>query len=683
MFIPRLINPAEDEILYSYLVRLSDANAFSYFADFIGSYLRPNSDMKLAKYFVQYDANTVAGQLLRFLPDSINPAEFYLQHSIYPAIAPLRSKQQQTHIINLAEGRQEQYPRLVTKINSMIPELHVCPECMKEDVKRYGFWYYHRMHQIEGVKVCCRHSIPLHIYKGNGNHVFDSGAPFEEIKDIQSKDHEYARFACDFLNAGYDTDIFGTARAVFKRVQELGYDTASYDRLEEDIADKGYRYFFSKNVRKILKIDLISPQYIKDPDIISLLLALFGNASEVGKYLPKEDPTDRNRFADSILAYTLNGKYRNTIVSMISDVTGRMFITTPSGFLSGWKDPELDMGVSEDDKIREIFDMTSDGKYDYITPFNGMNDKITLRHLECHNTTDTFTTTPRGFLEEGVRCICENRIMFNEAAEMIRKCGDFELVQYETADRDCIIRHLSCGKTFIVNFRKFIKNPYCRAEKPFERTYKSFRQEIKNLTGREYTLTGSYVDKNTKVTIKHNVCGGETEYLPRHFLDGQRCPFCSREIPEKEFPDMVKTATFGKFIITKRLTYNMYEILNTETSETQKLTKAKIIQEINRPTESPLLPCGNRMKILPKKTVKDRIWDYILANYGKDDYVMLQDIVLDGIDRKIIKARVQDLANKDGRIKNVAMGIYTFPDKIVDAKELENAKKHRKKKKQS
>ena len=52
MFIPRLINPAEDEILYSYLVRLSDANAFSYFADFIGSYLRPNSDMKLAKYFL-------------------------------------------------------------------------------------------------------------------------------------------------------------------------------------------------------------------------------------------------------------------------------------------------------------------------------------------------------------------------------------------------------------------------------------------------------------------------------------------------------------------------------------------------------------------------------------------------------------------------------------------------------
>jgi len=679
MFIPVIINPIEDEILYSYLQRLSKANTFFSFAEFIGAYLRPDSEMKFAKNHMLYDANTVAGRLIRYLPESVDPVEFYLDHSVYSAITPLRTRQQQTHIINLAEGRQNQYPRIVTKLTSMMPELHVCPECMKEDVEKHGFWYYHRAHQIEGTKVCWKHGTPLKKYIGIINHEMDPDAKFEEITDIREKDREYAVFVKEFLDKGYDTDIFGTAKAVFKRVNELGYDTSTYDVIAKDIEDKGYGYLFSRPIPKILKVDLISPRYVNDPDIFALLMVMFKDASEIEKYLPASDEGTKKAFFKSLSGYTLIGQYRNSLISLISDATGRMFLATPSGFLNGWQDPLLDIGISEDDKFREIFSAVSDGKYEYITPFDGMNNRITLRHLECHNTADTFTTTPRRFLEEGVRCICENRILFDEAAEKVRECGDFELVKYETADKDCVIRHLLCGKTFVVKYRKFIKSPFCRAEKPFERTYKSFRQEIKNLTGKEYTLTGSYIDKNTKVRIKHNICGRETEYLPRHFLDGQRCPYCGREIPEKEFPDMVRAATFGKYEIIKRLTSNLYEIVNTGTGETQQLTKSKIIQEINRPTESELLPCEKRMKILPKKTVKDRIWDYILTNYGKNDYIMLQDIVLDGVDRKIIKARVQDLANKDGRIKNVAMGIYTFPDKIVDTEGLKRARARRKK----
>ncbi len=37
-----------------------------------------------------------------------------------------------------------------------------CPECFKEDIKRFGEPYWHRVHQITGVFVCPIHNIPLH-----------------------------------------------------------------------------------------------------------------------------------------------------------------------------------------------------------------------------------------------------------------------------------------------------------------------------------------------------------------------------------------------------------------------------------------------------------------------------------------------------------------------------------------
>lgn len=40
--------------------------------------------------------------------------------------------------------------------------LRFCPDCLKEDEKRYGEAYWHRLHQTAGVLVCPHHDIPLH-----------------------------------------------------------------------------------------------------------------------------------------------------------------------------------------------------------------------------------------------------------------------------------------------------------------------------------------------------------------------------------------------------------------------------------------------------------------------------------------------------------------------------------------
>lgn len=676
MFIPRIINPKEDEVFYSYLVRMAKANAFSTLPEFAAAYLYPAVRRSTAKNEILYDTNSVAGKFIRYFPEWVIPSDFYLAHTLYPVIAPLRTRQQQTHIINLTERRQDQFPRLVTKISSMIPELHVCPECMKEDLERNGFWYFHRAHQIEGTRVCWKHGTPLGTFRGIRNHEFDDDAHFEEISDIRSRDHEYALFVKTLLDAEVQTDLNGISKAVFSRIRELGYDTSSYDRLGQDIEEKEYTYLFSKPVAKTLKTDLISPKYVNDSDIFALMTVLFQDGNELKKYLPAEDSDEKERFMTSLSGYSLVGRYRSTVVSLKNNLSGQVFLTTPTGFLAGWKDPSADIGVSEKDKFDEIFQNVSGGKYQYMTSFDGMNNPITLKHLDCHSTEDTFRTTPRGFLEEGVRCACENRIFFSEAAEKVRQSGDFELLKYSTTDDDCVIRHLGCGQMFTVKYRKFMKSPYCRAEHPKERTQDIFAQEIVDLTGDEYALTGPYMDKDTAVRIRHNVCGREHDYLPRHFIRGQRCPFCRRELPDADFRRAVKDSTYGQYEIVGQATHNMYEIRNVETGETQQLSKDQILQEINRPTPSLILPCRQRTRIGQLQTVKDRIWDFITSHYGKDDCILLQEISVEGVSSRIIKARTQDLA-REGRIRNVGAGIYVYPDKDPTPAELEEAKERR------
>ena len=42
-----------------------------------------------------------------------------------------------------------------------LPYLKLCPDCMREDIKRYGEAYYHAEHHIPGMKICPKHLCPL------------------------------------------------------------------------------------------------------------------------------------------------------------------------------------------------------------------------------------------------------------------------------------------------------------------------------------------------------------------------------------------------------------------------------------------------------------------------------------------------------------------------------------------
>lgn len=60
------------------------------------------------------------------------------------------------------------------------------------------------------------------------------------------------------------------------------------------------------------------------------------------------------------------------------------------------------------------------------------------------------------------------------------------------------------------------------------KTMEYFRREVFDLVGNEYSvLDDKYENANTKIMIKHNICGNEYFVSPNKFLQGRRCPTCA------------------------------------------------------------------------------------------------------------------------------------------------------------
>lgn len=65
------------------------------------------------------------------------------------------------------------------------------------------------------------------------------------------------------------------------------------------------------------------------------------------------------------------------------------------------------------------------------------------------------------------------------------------------------------------------------------KTDKEFKTEVNNLVGNEYTFLGEYINKRTKILVKHNECGNTYEVLPSSFLKGNRCKKCVAKLVGK------------------------------------------------------------------------------------------------------------------------------------------------------
>lgn len=502
-FIPVGKKPYPDELLYSWIHRLASANGLLV-KDFLIEYFGiKNATANSLQPDVRQGFIELYNSLLK-KPDMV---ELFFSVSIFQFEAMFMTEGQQTKYINNVFASKS---NVNTISNGIFQQLHICSECVKDDIATYGEPYLHRMHHLSGVKVCSKHHCTLMRFNGTKGHACDyDWDTYSKYESISIVDAAYVDYASGIFDAGVTTNIKALKGILYKTLKNRGYSISdAYESLSIDLQRWRYVDLLKMNISHFLKVKMITAEYVSPDELIPFFMFLYPDVNNLISLIQR---TDSNPLLEV---------YR-------CDICGRNYISTPFAELNGFGCVFCNKYLSESDFVNRIFETNG---YSMSSKFSSMNRKIDLLHYKCgcH-----MKITPRGFIYEGVRCICESVITEAEAKKTISELGNYNLCEFTSAESLCKIRARDCGHIFNVRYRKFVCSPYCRICFPHNMTTEYLRDRIVMESDGEYEMVGDFVNQNTKISILHHVCGQTTEYSPRYFYMGARCPFCNSAFVEQ------------------------------------------------------------------------------------------------------------------------------------------------------
>jgi hypothetical protein len=236
--------------------------------------------------------------------------------------------------------------------------------------------------------------------------------------------------------------------------------------------------------------------------------------------------------------YTFLDEYVNTRTKLRvkHSKCNNVYEVNPRNFLTGSRCPYCAGVAKKTDKQfkKEIFDLVGD-EYTFLDPYQGSHIKLKVNHNKCGR---VYEVRPYAFLQGGRCPYCFGTPKKTDAQfkqEIFNLVGNEYtfLESYINSATKIKVKHNKCGHIYRVEPNSFIHGsrcPYCCWG--HKKTSIEFAKEMFNLVGTEYTLLDAYTDAQTKVRIKHNKCNNVYTVAPRHFLEGQRCPYCN--IPKGE-----------------------------------------------------------------------------------------------------------------------------------------------------
>ena len=148
-----------------------------------------------------------------------------------------------------------------------------------------------------------------------------------------------------------------------------------------------------------------------------------------------------------------------------------------------------------------------------------------------------------------------NTESFKQAVYQI--VGDEYVVlgEYVKSASKILMRHNTCGHEWNITPNNFLsagnRCPQCNSSSRAWTT-DDYAIRVRELVGDEYTIVGNYVDYNTPVLMKHNVCGHEWNIRPAFFVGNKqnRCPECNRRAIDLDVArSRLEAAHPGRFVI--------------------------------------------------------------------------------------------------------------------------------------
>lgn len=499
-FIPIMKKEYPDELMYSWLQRLAKINEIS-FEIFAYAYLGASS-IRMGTTRVEIRNEML--YLYNNIYEKRDLREIYLSLSTFSFESLFMTEGKQTRYINNVF---RPIDKLNAPINRLFNTIRLCPECIKEDMDKYGEIYVHRSHHLSGVCTCSKHKIALLEYKGKKGHACDYDLDdYKEIEQVNIDiNNEYVSYAQALFESNVCGNILDFKRLLFSRLEELGYSSKNgYENFIDDFMNSKYRMIFEGSLNRFFKITMISGEAATPMQIIPIFMEIYPDVNEVIKVLSRNLPT-------------INTYY--------CDICGKDYYTTRKAVNDGWNCPYCDKNKPIEERYKQLIKMAGKGLYKPVSMFESLNEHVILHHTICNQ---DINIKPRGFLFENTRCQCEYVITPWDAKEAIEKDGKYELINFVNTSEPIKVKSKACEHEFPCNYFKFIKSPSCRICKPKNINTEIFKERVKILTGDEYTVLSEYVNDKTKIAIKHNRCGETNKYRPSSFLGGQRCKICTK-----------------------------------------------------------------------------------------------------------------------------------------------------------
>lgn len=169
-------DPYPDELFYSLCARFADRMQYSgrsaVTQELFGN-LKRTAIVDLPLHLEIFVANLPPGHTCKCADRLIN------QHTLLPIYGPFLSVERLNQIRENMRGDPtlSNYQREGMLANRVPrPErLQFCPQCVTDDRHRFNECYWHRVHQVSGVRICPTHEVPLEksgVHTWNGEHQY-------------------------------------------------------------------------------------------------------------------------------------------------------------------------------------------------------------------------------------------------------------------------------------------------------------------------------------------------------------------------------------------------------------------------------------------------------------------------------------------------------------------------------
>lgn len=363
---------------------------------------------------------------------------------------------------------------------------NMCPDCIKEDMKRVGTPIIHRSHQLPYVKACHIHGMKLSRYyfsaKSSVRIEFER---YEEQSDeqISELDIRFAKFMEDLskLNIGLSTN---------ELIKNLNSKIASYpvSHFIQDVNDSKLmllynKYYLNEN-GYVLKDD-------NQEDLFKLLYFVYKRANNIEIEPSKHQVQEFNRLIRN--RFELKNQYNNWLIELYCEKCGRLFITTPRLIAYGNECPHCQSKSKTHHKslAKNMCKLAYKGKYKFLN-YSNENKLVSVYDIKKKKYLDIDYYK---FMSKHPRSNTKRNFDDKSKWKFYSNYGD----------------HHGYHKNELVTI--YDSKEY-------------FLKLVFDLVGDEYQISDEYIDLFTPIEIVHALCKHKLKIIPYLFMNGQRCPFC-------------------------------------------------------------------------------------------------------------------------------------------------------------